>query len=247
MAKHTEVPENYDEMNADSFLDQFEKNGAAISSPVLPEGNYKANILAFTIRYGFSTPTKGPNQGKETPYAFWGVKLALDSAEANKIMKRDNEVNVYADNDTENLRRGSINLGAFGISNDNNAAFWVLVGSILAQVGLAEKTQDDSGHADYKISRDALNAIYADLKVKKPELEADSEIDPRQIPAKLAELQLQRLTEYLTGEPETRFVYVHLQHQADFSDKSRQKHFVKKMILKADFEQKESNLDSLIL
>lgn len=246
MSKKTNVPAEYDEMNIDSFLDNFEKNGAAISSPVLPEGNYRANLQNFNIRYGITIPTKGDNAGKEIVWALWGMKLALDSVEAQALMKRDGDVNVYADNDTTNLRRGNIELGPMGISPNNNAGFWGMVGSILEQVQLAEVFKDDSGSVEYKINREVLNVIYKDVREKLPELQADNELDPRLIPCKLAELQMQRLTEFLTGEPETRFMYVHISRRAKYNDKSAQEHFVKQIMLKNVFEENSSNLDTVV-
>lgn len=233
--------------NFDSFLDDFESKGAALSSPVLPEGNYKANIVAFTVRTGISEIKKGVNKGQENVWALWGVKLALDSQQANAIMKRDGDVLVYADNDTENLRRGNLSLADFGIARENNAAFWKFVGSILAQEGLATEKKEDSGESTFAIQRSAAEAIYAHTKDKLAEFQADGELDQRLVPAKLAEVQFENLSEFLTGEASTREVYVHVARRSNYQDKNRQEHFVKKIILKADFEANQRNIDSLVL
>ena len=232
--------------NFDSFLNDFENKGAALSSPVLPEGKYKASIAQFTLRSGIAQIKKGKNAGDDMVWALWGVKLVLDSASASEVMKRDGDIAVYADNDTVNLRRGSLALFNFGIARENNAGFWNLVGSALAQVGLAEEVKQDSGESSYTIDRNALNAIYANTKEKLEELENDSELDTRLIPAKLAEAQLTNLTEFLTSEEETRAVYAHIARRSNYQDKSKQEHYVKQIIFPAEFESSQDNLDSLM-
>ena len=246
MSKETVNANVVEELNLDSFLDDFEQKGAALSSPVLPEGKYKAHLTAVTVRNGVSTPTKGTNAGKETAWCLWGARLALDSETANTLMKRDGDVTVYADNDTVNLRRGNLATFQFGIAKDNNAAFWGFVGALLAPVGLAEKVSQDSGEASYSINRNALDAIYAHTKQNLEELQADGSIPELLIPAKLAERQIANLTEFLTSEEDTRKVYVHLMRRSNYQDKSRQEHFVKQIMFPADFEEKQSNLDEVV-
>lgn len=235
-----------EEPNFESFLDDFEQKGAALSSPVLPEGKYRGHLTAVTMRSGLFTPSKGANIGKEQVWANWGARIALDSVSANAIMKRDGDVTVYADNDTINTRKGGIATFGFGIARENNAAFWTFVGALLAPVGLAEEIKQDSGETTYTINRNALEAIYAHTKENLEELQADGSIPELLIPAKLAEKQLANLTEFLTSEEETRKVYVHIARRSNYSDKSRQEHFVKQIMFPAVFEENQRNLDELV-
>lgn len=233
-------------MNFEAFLDDFEATGATLSSPILPEGKYRANLGNFSLRSGIATIKKGKNKGEETVWSLWGLRLVLDSATATEVMKRDGDISVYADNDTINLRRGSLALFDYGIAKNNNVAFWNFVGNALHQVGLAEEVKQDSGESSYNIDRNALNAIYANTKEKFEELQTDSELDARLIPAKLAEHQLGNLTEFLTSEPETRALYAHIARRSNYQDKSKQEHYVKQIIFPADFEASQDNLDSLL-
>jgi hypothetical protein len=230
-----------------SFLGDFEEKGAALSSPVLPEGKYKANLVGFGTRTNIFTYKKGANKGEEGIMHSWNCRFALDSAGASAIMKRDNDVMVYADQDTVNLRRGNLTLAKFGIARVDNAGLWYFIGQLLSTVGLAEEVKEDSGESTYNIQRTALEAIYAHTPDKLAELEADTELDPRLISSKLAELQFENLTEFLTSEAETRLVYLHIARRSNYQDKSKQEHFVKQIIFPDDFEAKQSNLDELVV
>jgi hypothetical protein len=243
MSENTNAVE---EQNLDSFLDDFEAKGAALSSPVLQEGKYRANLVGFGTRTNIFTYKKGEHKGEEGVLTSWNCRFALDSVEAAAIMKRDGDVLVYADNDTVNLRRGMLALSKFGIAREGNAPLWFFIGQLLATVGLAEEVKQDSGESTYNIQRTALDAIYAHTGDKMAELEADSELDPRLLTSKLAELQFENLTEFLTSEAETRAVYLHIARRSNYQDKSKQEHFVKQIIFPDDFEAKQSNLDELV-
>ena len=233
--------------NFNDFLDNFESQGATLSRPVLNEGNYKADIVEITSRSNLIVPTKGPRKGKEVVLTNWGAKLTLDSQTAQEVMKQDNDVMVFADQDTINMGRGLLNVGEFGISFDNNIAFWTFVGSIFAQVGLATKQQDDSGAASYKLDRNIINSIYQGTQEELADLQNDSEINELLIPSKLAKLQLKNISELVTSESDTRKVYVHIARRTNFRDKTQKEHFVRQIMLPEVFEAREENITSLIL
>lgn len=233
--------------NFNDFLDNFESQGATLSRPVLNEGNYKANLVAITVRSNIIVPTKGPNIGKETVMTNWGARLTLDSQTAQEIMKQDNDAMVFADQDTINMGRGFLNVGEFGITFDNNIAFWSFIGSIFAQVGLATKQQDDSGAASYKLDRNIINSIYQGTQEELATLQGNVETNELLIPSKLAELQLKNISELISSESDTRKVYVHIARRSNFRDKTQKDHYVKQIILPEVFEEREENVASLIL
>ena len=242
-----------EEMDIDSFLNEFESKGAALAAPTLPEGKYKANLKAFTTRTSEFVYKKGDRKGEAGIMTTWGCQFALDSAFASQYMKRDNDVVVYADGGNNgsggciNLKGGNLNTIAVGIGRDQNGAFWGLVGSLLHQVGLAEEVKQDSGEKTYNINRVALDAIYANTKSKLEELNNDADVKRELIPGKLAELQMANLTEFLTGEEDTRKVYLHIARRSNYADASKQDHYVKQILLAAEFEAVQSNIDELVL
>lgn len=236
------------EFNLDEYLTQFESQGATLSRPLLNEGNYKANLLEVTVRTNLWTPDKGPNKNITQPITSWGVKLALDSQTANEVLKQDGDVIRYVDRDCETLRGANIRLSPdMGIPFDGNIGFWSFVGSIFEQVGLATKLKDDSGASSFKIDGGLIKDFYRGVVQKKLELEEDSSIEPLLIPTKIAEVVMKNISELIAGESDTRRCYVHIAHRTDFRDKSQKVDYVRRIILPATFEERQDNIDSLIL
>lgn len=236
------------EFNLDEYLTQFESQGATLSRPVLNEGNYKANIIEVTTRTNKWTPDKGPNKGVEQAITSWGVKLALDSQTANEVLKQDGDVIVYADQDCETLRKGNLRLSPdMGIPFDGNIGFWAFIGSVFEQVELATKLKDDSGASSYKFEGTLIKDFYRGVKEKHDELMADSSQDEVLIPSKLAEVIIKNISELIASEADTRKCYVHMSHRADYRDKSVKQHYVRRIISISTFEERQDNIDSLIL
>lgn len=230
-----------------AFLDKFEQNGATLSRPVLPEGNYKGNIEAIASRINDFVYKRGKNKGKEGTMISWQVRIALESLEAQNIMKQDGDVNVYADGDTTTLGNGSLNVEeGIGIAMDNNAAFWGFVGAIFEQVDMATKQKDDSGAVTYKIDRGILEGIYANLESAEAEYRNSEDFKEERLPYVLAEKELANLSELITGESDTRPCYVELSRRANFRDKTVQEHFVKAIKTVESFESIEGNIDTVI-
>jgi hypothetical protein len=242
MSKNTSVVD--EEMSMESFMDSWEKEGAAISNPVLNEGNYKAHIVEFTTRYGISSNNK---EKEERPWQNWGVKLTLESETAKTVMKRDKDVLVYADSDTICLGKGNLALFPFGIDKQNNAALWKLVGKLLEGAELATVTKDDSGAEEFNIDLHIVKSIYQGTDELRKELLSNSEVDGRLIPAKLAELQFKNLSELITAEKDTSECYVHIARRSAYNDPTKKQHFVKNIMMKAAFEDDTAKVDSLVI
>jgi hypothetical protein len=232
-------------LDISSYLDQFEQQGASLSKPVLPEGNYQGNLTAVTLRSNKVTPTKGQNAGKETVLANWGFKVALVSETAQQVMKQDNDVIVYGDSDTETCK-GTLNLTEIGIDFHNNVSFWNFVGGIFAQVGLATKEKDDGGAVSFKIERTILDGIYSGTEETAADYQAAEDFDALMLPAKLAELQINNVSELITAEANTKKVYVHLSRRNNYKDKTLKEHFIKKLIMADVFEASETSVASLV-
>lgn len=227
-----------------SYIDQFEKQGASLSRPVLPEANYRGTIAEISFRANKVTAKKGPNVGKEFVLANWGARIALDSVSAQQVMKQDNDVVVFADSDTENCK-GLLNVGEIGITFENNISFWSFIGSIFEQVDLATKTQDDSGAASYKIDRSILESIYDGTNQVEEAYRNSEDFDEMMLPAKLAEHQIKNISQLVTAESDTSKVYVHIARRANYRDKSLQEHYIKKIMIPATFEARADNLNSI--
>ena len=235
-------------MGINSYIDQFEQQGATLTNPVLPEGNYKANITAITTRHNKYTPKTGPNAGKEAVLVSWGARLALESETAQDIMKRDNDVMVYADRDTVNMKPGFLSVEPEnGITFANNAKFWGFIGSLLAQVDLATETKDDTGASSYSFPRHILEAFYQGTDEKQEELNNSPDIEVVEHPALLAAHQINNISELICSESDTTRCYVHIARREKYNDKTQQEHFVKQIMLPEEFEAVESNLGSLIV
>jgi len=232
-------------LNVSAYLDQFEQQGASLSRPVLPEGNYAGNISAITFRANKVTAKKGANIGKEMVLANWGFKVALVSETAQQIMKQDNDVVVYGDSDTETCK-GTLNLSEIGIDFKTNANFWNFVGSVFAQVGLATKQKDDGGAVSYRIDRNILDSIHQGLEEIANDYQAAEDFDPLMLPAKLAEQLIKNVSELIVGEADTRKVYVQISRRSNYKDASLKEHFIKKLIVPEVFEASELNMASLV-
>lgn len=237
---------SFEEQDLDSFLDSFEQEGVAISRPVLDEGKYKAKLTGVDVRFGTSIAKKGKNAGENVLWCSWLASFELDSRTAEAKLKRDNAPVLYTDGDTEGTGGGFLNVEpGIGISRDN-LAFWAFIGKIAAQAGLAEIRQDESGAKTYNFQRVVLEAIYRNTKDHWTDISGNTEMDELVKPAELAKIQLKQLSELLASEGETADVYLHIQVGTQYKDKTAKRHFIKSIITRAEFESKQSNLDSLL-
>jgi len=239
------------DLDISAYLDSIEKTGATLTSPHINEGNYKGTILEISSQAREFQYKKGPKIGEDGVLTTWQVKLAVDSETARSIMKRDNDVIVYADQDTINLQKGFLTVDNNGISFSENLAFWSFIGSILEPVELASKLKDDSGSSSYVFTRPLLNDIFHGVQELKTELKENPEIKPLLIPSMVAALQLKNLSELICSEKDTSQVYLHIalrkKRIAGNPSDAPMQHFVKNIIIPSVFEEREENVASLIL
>lgn len=232
-------------MDISSFIDEFEQKGASLSRPVLPENNYRGRLVDITFRANKVTFKTGKRAGQEGVLANFGAVITLDSVTAQQVMKQDTDVTVYADSDTENCKK-LLNLSdEIGIDFQNNVNFWLFVGGLFSQVGLATKVQDDSGAATYKIERNILEDIYEGTEQVAANYRESEDFDEMMLPAKLAEHQIKNLSQLVTSEADTSRVYVHIARRGNYKDKSLREHYVKKIMLPSEFEARADNMASV--
>ena len=239
-----EVSKDFNDDELEAFLREFEEKGAAISDPVLPEGNYRANLMEISARQGEGDDKK---TGEKQYWTNWQVSFELDSTTAQSVMKRDN-VRVYADREAIFIGKNGayLNTTPMGIDKSNNSAFWNFVGKLFASAGLAEAKKDDSGAEQYLIDGNIIRSIYQGTSEKKAELKAAADFNIDKLPGLLAEHQLKNLTELLTAEEDTRKCYVHIVRGTAYKDTTKMRHFVKNMMLASDFESDSNNMESLM-
>lgn len=229
-----------------SYIDQFEQTGAVLTNPHLNEGNYAGTLNELSTRIIPFIYKKGDHIGEDGVMVTWGAKVSLQSETAQQVLKRDNDVQVYADQDTVCLGKGILNVGEFGITYTDNLAFFSFIGGIFEQVGLAAKVTDDSGAKTYTFPRHILLDIYKGVDDYKLELESNPEVKPLEIPGKLAEYEMKNINELICSESDTKRVYVHIGVRGKRTDSSVKEHFIKNIMLPSVFEAREANVASVI-
>lgn len=222
----------------ESFL-QEATEGQSVTVPVLAEGTYKGIFQGFGrkkdgkvtyLQYGIVQPS--PTKEKKHVGEAWNMLAArfeIDSNYARTTMGQDN--NPFITTDSNCVSLANLRLCDFGLANDN-VNFWNFVNGLFEKIGLATKETDESGTIKWVRDKSITQAIYEGTGTLKSELEAEVDLNPKLIPCKLAEKQLENITELLTSEDASREVYLDISRNYD-AFLGRNTHVVKRIIIEA--------------
>ena len=223
MAEITNPLEMTDE-DVEALLNNYDA-GVTSKLPVLPEGYFKARISGLRLQSGIIG--KGDRTGEV--WAIPGAILALNSTTATALLNRD-EPSIYTDGQTRGW--GNAALNAIGLDPHANSNLYNNIMPFAAEGGFAAKEAGEAdGATDWKLEPEILAVLkkgVADL-YKELRDSAKTDEDKKLLPAKIANLQLKHLGEFLAAKPATSECVVWITREKSYNNPDQQVNVVKQI------------------
>ena len=240
----SEIQNNIDlsDDDVEALLSSYDE-GITSKLPVLPEGYYKGRISGLRLTSGIIG--KGAHVGDV--WSIPGAIIALNSTTATALLNRD-ETAIYTDGATKGW--GNASLNKIGLDPMASPGLWNAILSFAAEGGFATLEAGEGDGAQVWKPEPEIAAVLkkgvADL-YKELKASSKTEEEIKLIPAKIANLQLKHLGEFLAAKPETSECVIWISREKAYNDAERQVNIVKQVFTLAAWDAMDASVKESLL
>ena len=228
--------------DVDALLGAYD-DGITSKLPVLPEGYYKGRIASLRLQSGITG--KGARIGEV--WCIPGAVIALNSTTATALLSKDDPA-LYTDGGTRGW--ANANLNQIGLDPHASQGLWNSILAFAAEGGYATLEAGEGDGAEIWKAEPEVTAVLkkgvAELyKELKSAAKTDEEI--KLVPAKVANLQLKHLGEFLAAKPQTSECVIYVGREKAYNDADRQVNIVKQVFTLSAWEAMSSTTKESLL
>ena len=228
--------------DVEALLNSYDE-GITSKAPVLPEGYYKGRISSLRLQSGIIG--KGDRIGEV--WTIPGAVVALNSTTATALLGRD-EPAVYVDSSTRGW--GNATLNAIGLDSHANTSLFNQLLPFAAEGGFAELSEGTGdGAEDWKPSPEITAVLKKGVLETYKELKAaaKTEEETKLVPAKVANLQMKHLGEFLAAKPATSECVLWISREKAYNNPEQQVNVVKQVFTLTAWNKMDDSTKSSLL